>query len=151
MKRQTNTDLFAGILGLVLVGIFWYGRGEVGHLSIMFPNAILFLLGVFSVALVVKGLVRPHRRSVFSEGDRGKILGTGTILFVWVIAIPYAGFFLASVAGFWGLTCYLASTHRKVTPLQAGKWLCIVLAEVTFFYMIFAKLLYVPLPTGLFF
>ena len=151
MTRHANTDLYAGILGLVMVGVFWYGRGDVGHLSIMFPHAILFLLGAFSAALVIKGLVRPHRRSIFAEGDRAKILGTGAILFSWVNAIPYAGFFVSSVAGFWGLTCYLASSHRKVTPLQAGKWLCIVLVEVTFFYLIFAKLLYVPLPTGIFF
>ncbi len=68
-----------------------------------------------------------------------------------MIAIPYIGFFLSSVAGFWGMACYLASSRRKVTPLLAAKWFCVVLAEVTFFYLIFAKLLYVPLPIGAFF
>ena len=80
-----------------------------GRLSIMFPHALLFLLAAFSVALVVKGLVRPERRSIFAEGDRAKIIGTCAILFVWVVAIPYIGFFLASVAGFWGIACYLAT------------------------------------------
>ncbi|MGB6410811.1 MAG: tripartite tricarboxylate transporter TctB family protein [Candidatus Deferrimicrobiaceae bacterium] len=151
MRRPANTDLLSGILGLGLAGVFWWGRGDVGRLSIMFPHALLFLLAAFSVALVVKGFVRPERRSIFAEGDRAKIIGTGAILYCWVIAIPYIGFFLSSVAGFWGMTCYLASSRRKVTPLLAAKWFCVVLAEVTFFYLIFAKLLYVPLPTGAFF
>jgi hypothetical protein len=33
----------------------------------------------------------------------------------------------------------------------AGKLLCVLLAEVTFFYLIFAKLLYIPLSTGVYF
>lgn len=151
MMRRANTDLLSGILGLAIAGVFWLGRGEVGRLSIMFPHALLVLLAAFSVALVVKGLVRPERRSIFAEGDRAKIIGCGAILFTWVVAIPYIGFFLSSVAGFWGMTCYLASSRRKVTPQLAAKLFCVVLAEVTFFYLIFAKLLYVPLPIGAFF
>jgi len=151
MTREANTDLLSGIIGLTITAVFWLGRGDVGNLSIMFPRALLFLLATFSVALVVKGLVRPHRRSIFVEGDRAKIIGLGAILFTWVVAIPYAGFFVSSVISFWVMTCYLASSHRKVTPVLAGKWFCVVLAEVTFFYLIFAKLLYVPLPTGAFF
>lgn len=151
MTRRANTDLLSGILGLAIAGVFWWGRGDVGRLSIMFPHALLFLLAAFSVALVVKGLVRPERRSIFVEGDRAKIIGCCAILFSWVIAISYIGFFLSSVAGFWGMTCYLASSRRKVTPLLAAKWLGIVLAEVTFFYLVFVKLLYVPLPPGSFF
>jgi hypothetical protein len=151
MIRRANTDLLSGILGLAIAGVFWWSRGDVGRLSIMFPHALLFLLATFSVALVVKGLVRPERRSIFAEGDRAKIIGTCAILFVWVVAISYIGFFLSSVAGFWGMACYLASSRRKVTMLLAAKLLCVVLVEVTFFYLIFAKLLYVPLPTGAFF
>jgi hypothetical protein len=151
MMRRANTDLLSGILGLAIAGVFWWGRGDVGRLSIMFPHALLILLATFSLALVVKGMVRPERRSIFAEGNRAKIIGSGAILFVWVVAIPYTGFFLSSVAGFWGMACYLASSRRKVTPLLAAKLFCVVLAEVTFFYLIFAKLLYVPLPTGVFF
>jgi hypothetical protein len=151
MTRRANTDLLSGIIGLAIAGVFWWGRGEVGRLSIMFPHALLLLLAAFSVGLMVKGLVRPDRRSIFSEGDRAKIIGTCAILFTWVVAIPYIGFFLASVAGFWVMTCYLATSRRNVTPLLAAKLFCVVLAEVTFFYLIFAKLLYVPLPTGAFF
>jgi len=151
MMRRANTDLLSGILGLAIAGVFWWGRGDVGRLSIMFPHALLVLLAAFSLALVVKGLVRPERRSIFAEGDRGKIIGCGAILFVWVVAIPYIGFFLSSVAGFWGMACYLASSRRKVTPQLAARLFFVVLAEVTFFYLIFAKLLYVPLPIGAFF
>jgi hypothetical protein len=151
MMRRANTDLLSGILGLAIAGVFWWGRGDVGRLSIMFPHALLFILAAFSMALVVKGLFRPERRSIFAEGDRAKIIGTCAILYVWVIAIPYIGFFLASVAGFWVLTCYLATSRHKVTPILAARLFFIVLAEVTFFYLVFAKLLFVPLPTGAFF
>ncbi len=151
MTRHANTDLWSGIIGLAIAGVFWWGRGEVGRLSVMFPNTLLILLAVISAALVAKGLIRPDRRSIFSEGDRGKILGTCAILFAWAAAIPYLGFILSSVAGFWGMTCFLASSRLKVTPVLAAKWLCVVVVEVTFFYLVFAKLLYVPLPKGILF
>lgn len=151
MTRRANTDLWSGIIGLCLAGVFRWGRGEVGRLSVMFPNTLLILLAAFSAALIVKGLVRPDRRSIFAEGDRGKIIGSCAILLAWVAAIPYLGFFLSSVAGFWGMTCFLASSRRKVTPVLAAKWLCVVVVEVTFFYLVFAKLLYVPLPKGILF
>ena len=148
MNRGANTDLWSGVIGLGMAGVFWWGRGDVGRLSSMFPHALLVLLALFSTALVGKGLVRPERRSIFAEGDRAKIIGSCAILFVWVIAIPYIGFFFSSVAGFWAMSCYLASSRRKVTPLLAAKLLFVVVAEVTFFYLVFAKLLYVPLPAG---
>ena len=151
MRRPANTDVLSGIFGLVLAGVFWWGRGDVGRLSIMFPHALLFLLTAFSAAIIVKGVVRPERRSIFAEGDRSKIIGTCALLFVWVVAIPYIGFFLSSVAGFWGITCFLASSRRKVTARLAAQLFCVVLIEVTFFYLIFAKLLYVPLPKGILF
>jgi hypothetical protein len=66
-------------------------------------------------------MVRPERRSIFAEGDRGKIIGSCAILYVWVLAISYVGFFLSSVAGFWVMACYLASSRREVTPLLAAK------------------------------
>jgi len=148
MNRQVNTDLWSGVIGLAVAGIFGWGRGEVGRLSIMFPNALLVFLALFSIALVVKGIARPDRRPIFAEGDRGKIVGSCAILFAWAIAIPYIGFVLASIAGFWGMTCYLASSRRKVTPQLAAKWLFVALVVVALFYLVFAKLLYVPLPKG---
>ncbi len=44
----------------------------------------------------------------------------------------------------------VASFHQKIKPVFAGKWLCVVLVEVTFFYLNFAKHLYVPLSTGVY-
>lgn len=151
MMRPANTDLLSGVIGFGLAGVAWWGRGDVGRLSIMFPHALLGLLVVFSGALVVKGLMRPDRRAIFAEGDQAKILGCCAILFAWAIAMPYSGFFLSSVGGFWAIACYLASSRRKVTLPLAARLLGVVLAEVTFFYLVFAKLLYVPLPIGVFF
>lgn len=151
MTRRANTDLWSGLFGLAVAGVFWWGRGDVGRLSIMFPNALLLLLAAFSASLVAKGIAKPRLRAIFAEGNRGKIVGTALVLFAWAIAIPYLGFCVASVGGFWGLTCYLATSRRRVTPALALRWLLVVVVEVTFFYLIFAKLLYVPLPTGAFF
>lgn len=151
MTLRANTDLVAGFFGLVFAAVFWFSMGRLSPLSAVFPETILVLTAVISVALLAKGLLRPEVRELFDEGNRVRLAVTTLILFAWWWAIGWLGFFVASILAFLLLVCYLAAAQRQVGLKQLGFWACVVVAEVAFFYIVFSKLLYVRPPRGLFF
>ena len=151
MTKKFNTDILGGAVGLVITIFFWFSRGDVSRLSIMFSNAILILMAVFSLAIIIKGFIRADRKPIFSDGDQRRIAVTATIMFLWVVAIVWIGFYVASVLMFSFLVYYLASARVKVRLSQFAIWVVIIAGLVGFFYFIFAKLLYVPLPKGILF
>jgi len=65
--------------------------------------------------------------------------------------MPVLGFFVATVVFMTAIVAYLAKSRIRLTPGKFLVWLPVILAEVTFFYLIFTKILHVPLPEGLFF
>lgn len=153
MYRKVNTDLLSGLFGLVFMAFFWIAKEGVGDLSIKFPQALLVLTGFFSTALIVKGLWREkaERATVFTEGDRTRMVVTGISLFLWLGATLVVGFYIGSVIIFFSLTCYLASAREGLQAKTVLRWLFVILLEVAIFDVIFSRLLYVPLPRGLFF
>lgn len=151
MPRRLNTTLVSGLLGLLIAAVFWFSREDLSRLSIIFPRAVLLIMAVVSLALVIRGLMKPDSSPIFAEGDNRRILVTGATLFAWVLAIPRLGFIVTSVTTFTFLTWYLAVASRPVSLARLGVWLVIVIVEVTGFYLIFTRLLHVPLPRGVFF
>ena len=151
MAKKFNTDIIGGIIGLVITVFFWFSREGVTRLSIMFPNALLILMAVFSAAIIIKGFVRADRKPIFSNGDQRRIVVTSATLFLWVLAVVWIGFYVCSVIMFSFLVYYLASARKKVRLSQFAIWVVIIAGLVGFFYFIFAKLLYVPLPKGILF
>mgnify|MGYP000672288317 CR=1 FL=1 len=149
MKRPINTDLYAAIIGFVIMGMFWLAGRGVGHLSILFPNALLLLIGVFSAVLLIKALVRADRNPIFNEGNQTRIIITGIALLVWVVAIMYVGFLTTSLVMFPVMVCFLASARQKLTLKKVSVWSAISASEVLVFYFIFTKFLQVPLPKGM--
>lgn len=152
MIKNANTDLIAGIVGVILTGFFFFSIDpETSHLSIMFPKSLVIILGLVSAGLVVKGVINGQRGNMFAEGSNVRWLLTGVLLFLWIIAVIYIGFWVSTVAGIFTIVFYLSRARRRVSPAVALGWLAIVAAEVTFFYLVFTRLLHVPLPTGLLF
>lgn len=151
MTRRINTDLVAGLLGLLLIAGFWYGRRRLGPLSAVFPDTVLGIMGVISVLLLLKAFMQPDHRAIFTEGSRVRMAVVTAALFVWWWLIGLLGFFSASVAVFLFLAWYLAIVQRQVGPLQIAFWLGVVVVQVGFFYLVFTRLLYIRPPRGLLF
>lgn len=149
-RENVNTDLISGILGFLILGVFWSAKEGVGYLSIMFPNSLLILVGVFSTILILKSFIRAERRNIFSDGNQKRIFITALFLFAWVFGIMFLGFLSASLITFPALVCYLASAREPITLNKLAVWTVISWVEVVVFYLIFSKLLEVPLPTGIF-
>jgi hypothetical protein len=150
MIKDANSDLWAGCIGLALSVAFWFSIDEeVMRLSIMFPKAMIAIMALISILLLVKGFLRAERQDLFSVGSNRRVIITALLFFVWGVAISYLGFFVSSVLAILAQAWYLALAQRKVTLPMLTFWLVIAAGEVAFFYLIFTRLLHVPLPQGI--
>lgn len=151
MNRDVNTDLIAGILGILLTAVFFFALEDVSWMSIIFPKTIVYLMAIISGLLVLKGFIKPSLRPIFNFGSNTRWIVTGILFFLWVLVMPVLGFFVSTVVFMTAIVAYLARARMTLTIGKFILWVPIVIAEVTFFYLIFTKILYVPLPEGLFF
>ena len=151
MNKEINTDITSGFIGLILTAVFFFGLEDISWMSIIFPRTMVYIMALISGILVVKGFVKPSRDQIFSVGSNARWLVTGLLFFLWVLLMPVFGFFVTTVVFMTAIVGYLAQARMHVTISKFIAWLPIVIAEVTFFYLIFTKVLYVPLPEGLFF
>ena len=150
MIKNANTDLIAGIAGLSVTGVFWFTLDpEMTRLSIMFPRAMIMIMGFISALLVIKGVWKAERQDLFAEGSNLRVMVTALHFFAWGLAIPFVGFFVSSVVVMSSLIVYLALARRGYSVRIMAGWVLIVVVVVSFFYVIFTQLLHVPLPRGL--
>jgi hypothetical protein len=151
MNREINTDITSGLIGLLLTAVFFFALEDISWMSIIFPRTVVYIMAIISGILVVKGLVRPSQDRIFSAGSNTRWMVTGVLFFLWVLLMPVFGFFVSTVVFMTAIVGYLARARMQVTIGKFLIWIPIVVAEVTFFYLIFTKVLYVPLPEGMFF
>jgi hypothetical protein len=152
MIKNANSDLIAGVFGLLLSAAFWFSIDkEIGRLSVMFPRAMVIIMALISVIIFLRGFIKAERSDLFAEGNPRRVLVTGLLFFGWYFAITVLGFFVASVLAIISLAYYLSLSSRRVSVKVFSGWVLIVFCEVLFFYLIFSRLLHVPLPEGMFF
>ena len=151
MNREINTEITSGFIGLILTAVFFFALEDISWMSIIFPKTMVYIMAIISTILVARGFVKPSRDRVFNVGSNTRWLVTGILFFLWVLLMPVLGFFVSTVVFMTAIVGYLARARTRVTIGKFMVWVPIVIAEVTFFYLIFTKVLYVPLPEGLFF
>ena len=151
MNREINTEIASGIIGLILSAVFFFALEDISWMSILFPKTVVYIMALIAGALVVRGIVKPSRDRIFHVGSNVRWVVTGILFFAWVLFMPVLGFFVSTVVFMTIIVGYLARARTQVTIGKIMIWIPIVVAEVTFFYLIFTKVLYVPLPEGMFF
>lgn len=151
MNRAINTLITSGIVGLLLTAVFFFNLEDISWMSIGFPRTVVYIMGLVSVILVALGVIKPSRDQIFNVGSNVRWIVTGVLFFLWVLFMPVLGFFVSSVIFMAAIVVYLARAREEVTIKKILVWLPIVIAEVTFFYLIFTNVLHVQLPEGMFF
>lgn len=149
MNKTVNADMLSGVVGLIIAAVFWFSIEDISWLSIRFPEYLIAIIVVLSVVLLIKGWLRPARMTVFNDGNNPRIIVTGGSLFLWCLAIHHIGFYVSSVLIITFLAWYLAKARREVTLKTICLWMLMIAVKVGFFYLIFTRLLYVPLPKGI--
>lgn len=149
MSRSRNSDLVGGTLGLTLAIAFWLAReGNWSFWSAVFPNVMIVVIAVLSVLLLIKGFVAPAMLPLFADGDRGRMAVTALLLLAWGFAFSWLGALASSFVAFAVLTIYLGRQHITPSPRSLLTLAVAISVELIAFYLVFTRVLHVPLPRG---
>lgn len=158
MLKRVNTDLMAGLSGLLVFAIFWFARSESWRpSSSVWPDSILAAIAFFSVILLIKAVIVRDVFEIFDEGSRARMLMGGGALVVWALGVHYVGFLVTSVVMFVALCWAVTRSEQQtspdaataMTPTKAALWLAFILLEIGLLYAVFTLALLVPLPKGI--
>lgn len=151
--RQNNTDVIAGLVGLVITAVFWVSREPWMPLSAQWPNAILTFMLLASLGLLLKGWISPMREPIFIEGSRPRMAVIAGLLLIWGLALPRLGFIASSIGFFFLIWWFI----QRAVSQEAGErvpWASMIPALLVSsgltlaFHAVFTRVLYVPLPKG---
>ncbi len=150
MKTDNSRD-YAGIafaVGFIALGIWAIAETrEMSDLGATFPRTIGIAMIIFALAFIVLNVLRPGRgRAIPEAGSTPRRVTLIVITLAWVLLLPIVGFYVTSLVAFVAL-CFIAN-YDPLTPRMVLIWIGSAFGVVTAFYLLFAKALLVPLPTG---
>ncbi len=148
-SRDTGGMIVAAICILIGVLALWDTFDYTDADSFVFPRTVAGSMIVFCIALIAWCLVRPIDVVSRRAESTPRRIGLVTAMLVTALLMPYTGFLLSGLLAFaaivW-LAMYDPWTRGRliVYPLVGA-------AIVLGFYVLFTKVLLVPLPSGRFF
>ncbi len=148
-------DMAAIVLAcLFIIGAFialWDTTTMLDSDSYVFPRAIAFALILFSLILIVWNLLRPVKGMEKADGDAstGRRIALVAVMLISCMLMPWLGFLLSGIATF--LLLMLVAMYEEWTPARKFLYPLIAVSVVAGFYILFSKLLLVPLPAGILF
>jgi len=145
---MTGNRLISLIFILVAVSFVFQSRG-LHHNCRIFPIlAALYLFGI-SILLFIQTYQKNHTgrdQDIPGKKNLSTIAGTLSLVLVWVNLLNYIGFIVTSVVSLTTLTLMLDS--KRITFNRAVYTLAIHTVVVVIIWIIFYRILLVPLPPG---
>lgn len=150
----------AALFICLAVALIWQ-TGSMTPMGSVFPITISVAMIVFSALLILRNLVigtrgRPAGESstgeqASAEGEQATMRRAAffAVMVLWIVAIAYLGFFVASLAGF--VMATLVALHERVSLRQAAFLGLTAVVVVGGFYLVMREVLLIPMPRGLFF
>lgn len=143
-----NTDIIGGAF-MILSSLFFYSQiGNFTNFGLIFPRAIIVILLILGVGLLIKAKFNPHYAEIFAMEESSKMLLVAVVGLAWVLLLNRIGF---AVTSFFALSLAIFVLEEEKNIKVLIKDFLIGGFEVVFFYMIFSRLLLVPLPQGILF
>lgn len=147
IDTRRSDRILASIMIAIALGALWFSR-DMSIMGSVFPRTIATLVLIFSVALLVQTFVTRPTAPAAATGSVGRRLGLIGVMLLWSFSLKWLGFIVASVLAA-GALAVLAHYHGW-TLKRALAYAVVLLMIIAFFYSLFAILLNVPLPVGLF-
>lgn len=144
-----NVDRISAIIVLGICAYFWTESREFTQFGQLFPQVIVIILGVLSLALLILSFVKPKQIKLFNKEEGISFLPViiaVLLMIAWVFIIQLLGFLVTSTI-FFSLMVILfdRKKHRAIHYLVR---IGIVIVVTVSFYLFFAQLLLVPFPRG---
>lgn len=149
--RDVGGMVMAVIFILLAAVALWDTTTMADADSYVFPRAIAIAMIVFSIALIVWNLVRPSAENgdVVAGASTPRRIGLVAAMLIGTALMPYVGFALSGVVVFAVIMWF--AMYDQWTRFRLIVYPSVGVGIVIGFYTIFAKVLLVPLPTGLLF
>jgi putative tricarboxylic transport membrane protein len=147
--KRMNWDRLTSVILLVGCGVLWYQAVPYSNLASFFPRVAIVALAVFSAVLLVKSWIKPERKKLFPGIEKRYVGVTLGIIALWIGWMTSLGFYVSSIL-FFNLLVWLISRKKRSLRSIAFSF-AVVVATVSFFYLVFREILLVPLPQGIFF
>ncbi|MEM7256072.1 MAG: tripartite tricarboxylate transporter permease [Pseudomonadota bacterium] len=142
-----NSDLIMGAVGLVIVAIVWSNTAGLSHHGNVFVRYVGGALLLLAVAALIKGYTWPGKSRFFASAtERRRILVALCIIAAYIALLPVAGFLVASLLFYMSMAITLQNQPLSTSVLAKVGLQAVV--ALTGLYMLFVKLLLVPLPSG---
>lgn len=148
-------DIIISIIIFVLCLVLFRETRNYNYYSAIFPQFVLGLLMILSVALLIRALLT-RRKHVAGETKRLffrdllHILIVVVLSFVWVYVMDrFLGFLLGSMV--FGVLIFVILAGKSLRLKEYVLFSIALCVIVIIFWYALGKLLLVPLPTGLFF
>ena len=142
-------DLIASII--MFIGAFYLYFFKMGTMKIMsegsnsllLPKIILVLLMFFSVILGIKSLLENDiKKSLTKSKNKKKLIMTIGLAIIYLWGINIVGFFILTPIFIFAFSDLLGYKNHKIS-------ITFSIALTVIVYILFIKVLYVPLPTGI--
>jgi len=149
--RDVAGTVTAAIFILVAAVALWDTTTMTDSDSYVFPRAVAIAMIVFCGALIVRNLVRPGLDRADAPSDSStprRVLLVAAMLGSTAL-MPFVGFFLAGLGAFAAIM--VIAMYDPWTPFRRVVYPLACAAIVVGFYVLFTRVLLVPLPTGVLF
>ena len=145
-----NTDLIVGLFGLAIAVVAYLFTRDIGLSGKIFVDYVLVVIAFLSTIIVAKGIIKPEKLRFFeSIVERNNILAGLLILALYLFFMPRIGFLPSSYIFYLVLSLYLSDGPLALKSIVQSAILSAIV--VTGFYIIFQKVLGVPLPVSAWF
>ena len=145
-----NSDVLVGLITLWLVAVVTWSIRDLSFYGGLFVNFCLVCTTVLGIGIVTYGFFVPSKTNIFSNpSERSRVVSGFFIITSFIFFIPFLGFFFSSLLFGFGMQTFLSKS--KFTFKNASFSFCQSLIITVTAYYVFAKILLVPLPSGLFF
>lgn len=140
-----NADLIIGFSSLAFAALVYFVTRGLSTLGIIFINYTLIATVVLSVYEIFIGFYKPERIKFFDSIEEQRNIISGLIILtIYLIFLPLIGFLPSSYAFYFAFNLFLSEDRwNKKTLVQS---IILSFIVVTMFYIIFNRVLSVPLP-----
>ena len=152
VRRVLDILLSVLLLGVGILTLM--ASRDLSRLAAVFPTAIAFGLIGLALTLVVlqllgraPGQVRGEFSDEFRDGSNLRRAAFILVMLAWAFIIPWLGFLASSVAAFMAIS--MLATHGRMSLYGMLRYQAVGMAIIVGFYVLFARLLHVPLPKGI--
>lgn len=152
-SADVGTAIIASLLIIFGAAAIWDTFSYADFDSAVFPRMVAGVLILLAVGVLVRWIAQRTGAVAMTPTDVEESAGSWprrillvAVMLAAALAMPWLGFLVAAIISFAALL--LIAMHDPWTPSRIVVYPLVGLAIVIGFYVLFAKLLMVPLPSG---